>query len=203
MRKIQIMGLAIVAVFAFSAFAVSSAFAHEWLVNKVAVATEATVKQSGTLVLNDMGSKVSLECTGTGEGKVLAAGKDTVTAAKATGCIVLEGSCPTPSANPVHLPWNTELTTVGTELRDNITNSGAGEPGWTVTCLGIIKDECTGPSSTKITNNLTETPVDVTSTFDEGSAPAHCSLDAAGTKEGLVTGGLLTVAEGGVALEAS
>jgi hypothetical protein len=202
MRKLHLVGLALVAVFAFSAFVATSAFAHEWLVagKTVGAGEEFPVEQTGTLTLEDEGSGVGLECTGKGTGKVLSAAKDIVETATASTCKTIKGTCGTPNAVAVHLSWSTELETVGTELRDKVTNSGAGTPGWNVTCFGIIKDTCEGATSTKITVG-TGSPADVVSSFDTKSPQANCSVG--GAAKGKVLGELLTFSTEGLALEAS
>jgi hypothetical protein len=88
MRKIQILGLALFAVFAFGAMAASSALAAtgEWLVAKVAVTENLPAETEGLLFLiklispTNSGVLVKIDCEGIFDGTIGAAGKDTVTA---------------------------------------------------------------------------------------------------------------------------
>jgi hypothetical protein len=123
-------------------------------------------------------------------------------------------NCTTPEAWAVHLPWNTLAALIegiaGVEFADFITNGGAGNPGWYVTChnvpiLGTVSDECTTEIGvTKLSN---EAP-NVDATFEEaftvaaGLKLALCTASNAetGEVEGLITishegGGTLAVSE--------
>jgi hypothetical protein len=132
------------------------------------------------------GEEVTIECNGTDEGTVGPGSKDQLTKATATACKTLKGICESPVAHALHLPWNTTLETVGGEVRDKIENSGAGAPGWDVTCVvgGFIKveDECTGETTTAVAN----VSGGVALTFDAKSAKANCTRGGAG--EGSVLG---------------
>ena len=77
MRKIQLLGVAMLALFAFGASAVSASAAFllaEWLVGGVAVATELLVEISGELLLEDtkgaLGSPAMVLCSGIFDGWV-------------------------------------------------------------------------------------------------------------------------------------
>src|SRR6478609_4623133 len=82
MRKIQVLGLTLFAVFAVSAAVASAAFAGEWLEdnNPILAGEELPVDTEGTLILVNLtgaGSTavlVELECSGLFEGTVLAGG---------------------------------------------------------------------------------------------------------------------------------
>src|SRR6478609_8256367 len=81
MRKIQVLGLALFAVFAVSAAVASAAFAGEWLEdnNPIPAGEELPVDTEGTLTLVNLTGAggavlVELECSGLFEGTVLAGG---------------------------------------------------------------------------------------------------------------------------------
>jgi hypothetical protein len=207
MKKIHIIGIALVAVFAFSAFAAASAFAvSEWLVDgaPVLAGEKIHVEMTGTLILEDMGkgSPTTVECTGSGLGVVLNGGLDIQEEAVASSCKTLAGTCGTPLAVALNTPWTTEIVLVGAEFRDLITGGTGGEPGYEVTCFGIFHDSCVGKTSTGLENMSTETPADVLSIFTATLSEAgNCTLGGAG--EGLVVGEVLVQALEGLALAVS
>jgi hypothetical protein len=157
MRKFHMIGLALVAVFAFSAVAVANASAAEWLCKEGGVlkacAKVTKVDSEGTLTLSDKTvlGLIMVECSGTNEGTIGLGAADTITAvlnlAKTTTdilCTVTEGSniCGTAEAlvEAVHLPWSTTLTAAAV---DDLTTGGAGSPGWHIVCSNGTEDECT------------------------------------------------------------
>ncbi|MGD0452469.1 MAG: hypothetical protein ABSB69_02625 [Solirubrobacteraceae bacterium] len=165
--------------FALSATVASSAFALEWKLNKEAIKVATKTKSEGKLTLQDKGAKVKIECEGTDEGTVGPGVKDELTAAKASKCKTLEGTCEEPTAEPLGLPWKTSLVA---GPRDEI----EGKPGWKVVCkiAGIFKitDECTGATSTGISN----VAGGVDATFEEKSKNANCTVGGEG--QGVVRG---------------
>lgn len=212
MKKLHVIGLAIVAVFAFSAIAAASASAapYEWLVHSEPVPSTAPVHvelvtmAGEPLLLWDMHAKVDLDCTGSGLGIVFEK-FDVVEEATATHCEVLEGFCPSANATAANLPWLTELQgelkePIGTVV-DTLKADGKGAPGWNVVCAGIIEDTCTTEAGfTNNTNSEESGVADVKSEFPEAGAEATCSL---GGKEGLVVGNLLAIALEGLPLSIS
>jgi hypothetical protein len=202
MKKIQMMGLALVAVLAIGVVAASAASALEFLVSGVAVKSpeKVSVSLSGTLILEDMGkgSPTTIECTGTGTGVVEAAGKGLQETATATSCVTLAGTCASPLAKAIHLPWTTQIE----GERNLISSSGAGAPGYEVTCFGIIHDTCEGTTSVGLENMPTETPPDLLAIFSATlSEPGKCTIG--GVNEGLVIGEVLITAAGGLSLAIS
>jgi hypothetical protein len=185
--------------FAFSAFVASSAFAAEemeYLVSGEAVTTATNVTMTGKLVLEDMGSgAIAVECEGNGKGTVNSGGKASQTEATATGCKTVKGTCGSPNAKAVGLPWASTIDLSEGEPRSLFTG------GYTVTCFGIIKDECSGETSAKIENMSLETPPDLLLIFDAKTQPGNCSVGGVG--QGLVTGEILISAEGGLSLAIS
>jgi hypothetical protein len=85
MKKFQIMGVALVAVFAFCAFAAASAFAvnPEWLIGGVAVLAATSVQTLGKIRLADTKAPIigeaAVECEGILDGNVNSEGKDEIT----------------------------------------------------------------------------------------------------------------------------
>jgi hypothetical protein len=170
----------------------------------VEVKTAVASISEGELELEDSESSIGavrVKCTVVSEGTAGPEKKDTITSATLSSCKVVKGTCGSPTAVAVHLPWNTELTepTEG-EIRDNIKNSGSGLPGYTVTCTVIIKvkDTCEGETSTKITNNFSSSLVEAT--FEKKSPKATCSLSK--KVSGSVEGTLKTKSKSGVAIYA-
>jgi len=150
-RKIMMLGMSIVAVFAFAAVASASASAAaEWLHNGEPISTpQATTLTSSGLRLTDensglFGETVTVECDRTGTGTVGPGNQGRVTSVTLEKCHTVQGACgPSPTVSPANLPWNTELVEEGGQIRDRIRNSGAGNPGWTVSCSFGITDTCT------------------------------------------------------------
>jgi hypothetical protein len=203
MKKITKLGLALFAVLAFSAIATAAAFAtagEEWLVNSIAVPLGSTfkVEVNGTLLLEDMGkgSPTGILCEGKGKGIVSSDGTDLQETATATKCTTETGSCGSPNAVALNLPWETELVLSGTEIRDLI----KGKPGYEVTCFSVFHDKCEGETSVGELENMgAETPADVLFLFSATlSEPGTCQLGGAG--EGLIEGELLIFEPAGLSL---
>jgi hypothetical protein len=156
----------------------------------------------GELELEDSESTlgaVRLKCKVSSTGVVGPHSEDKIETASVTGCTVVKGTCGSPKAEAVHLPWNTELVEeTGGEFRDKIKNSGAGLPGYKVTCTVIIKvsDTCEAETSTGVANNLTEGLVEAK--FETKSGKAKCSLSK--KESGTVTGTLKTKTSSGAAI---
>lgn len=157
----------------------------EELTSKVAIKG----KDVGGLVFEDSGTGVSVKCEIAGEGGVGSGSADEVTSISASKCATVKGSCGSPKAKAVNLPWATELyekpeETEVVEVRDRISNA-AKNPGWEVECtvLGIkVKDVCTGEDNVEVEN----VSGGVDSIFDSRAPKANCSVGGAGT--GVVLG---------------
>jgi hypothetical protein len=158
MKKLQILGIALVAVFAFGVLVAASASAAptfllaEWLVNGVAIpeGTELATESTGTLELEDLKTLLGVsvvKCKGIMDGKVGFDGADTIAevlnAAKeligslSSGIALVceeagEKVCKEPLVWPLNLPWNTllELMEQGTEIffADLILAGASGNP---------------------------------------------------------------------------
>lgn len=172
MKKIHMVGLALVAVLAFGAMSVASASAAEWLTLGGAALTKAEAATTkGSLLLHNKkipalegGGELTVTCAGSFVGTVGPGAADTVTEVLGTKGEVNEVACEvTASTNsickagqkvvvkPVHLPWTTKLITVGTEIFDEAT--ATGNPGYGVTCVSIT-NTCTGLEESKFIKNL-------------------------------------------------
>jgi hypothetical protein len=213
MKKIHIVGLALVAVAAFFAVSVASASAApEWLVGGNPVTVLTSVTTTGLLTLTDLKASFlgasSVDCEGTLVGSVGAGGEDEITeiigsegkkytSANATlgatfiECKGVAGCEGNGLVWPIGLPWLTQLELSGTAIIDD-TKANAGEMGYAIECsiFGVKEeDSCTqalfAPSF--IENMATEN--DTLFLVAEENA-SHCSLsgensgDAAG--EGLI-----------------
>lgn len=187
MKKIHLIGLAAIAVLAFSALAVASASATTlvWLANGKKIEEALKSETVGEIELFNLetavGTKATVLCSGTFMGTVGPGGEDLITsvltlasegsveitlAAPLTTCTNVEG-CSKPQVAPVNLPWLTELELMEPKtgevlFLDIITSGGAGEPGWEIMCepLGILFEEtCTGTASSMLENDAAENDV--------------------------------------------
>jgi hypothetical protein len=156
MRKIHILGLAMFAVFAFSAFAASSTFAaegHEWLDNNLSIplGTTIAVDSEGALLLEDTDTGTAVECHGTNLGAVGSDGTDLIETITVNSCEFdsgKQGECLTLAENgvlvvePENLTWLTELvleTYLGVAtLSDMVESDGFGNPAWLVECTVLV-----------------------------------------------------------------
>jgi hypothetical protein len=192
MRKSQILGLALFAVFAFSAIMSAAAFAEsEWLLNGAPITAATEVLSEGELSLCDdkgglFGEDVCVKCSGLDKGTV-GPGKADVTQEVTglagekdiTNC-TNELNCPSPIlVEAENLPWTTEIVLNGTEFRDLI-GTAAKQPGYLVSCAGVV-DLCEGHATVTLTNE----PGGVLATFANLEV-ATCTRGGAG--QGLVTG---------------
>lgn len=158
MRRLHLLGLVLVAVFAFAASAAASALAAppptllaEWLWNGVAVNAELLVDTEGELLLEDVKLATDVLCSGILDGWVNANGEDLVTAVlnlageeigvPLTGLAlecVNDKSCENPLVWPDNLSWPTLLELI--ELEPGVWSFvdlilGAG---WDVECMSIL-----------------------------------------------------------------
>jgi len=199
MRNIKVWGLAFSAMFLISGLAVASASAHEWTLNGAPITTAVATTGSGKLTLTDtngfFGSTVSVTCTGTTTGTAGPGAVDTTSTVTVSSCTTDEGTCGSPSATAVDLPWKTELSTVNGVVRDTIRADGNGQPGYAVTCTvgGFrITDTCKSErGQPKVTLNTSPVPIE----FDAESGTADCTNGGAGA--GHVRGSLTVSSKSG------
>jgi hypothetical protein len=181
MKRFQLLGVALVAVFAFGALVVASASAlptfllAEWLVGGNPITAELHVDIVGELLLEDEKAlgliKAKVLCSGLLEGSMGLTGEDLITklfdllgneinkTALTEAGLVCENqeNCPEPLVWAINLPWNTllELMEENNEVffADLISSGGGGNPGWYVWCMGTnTVDTCEAAEGvTKIT----------------------------------------------------
>jgi hypothetical protein len=212
-RKIQILGLALCAVFAFGAVVAASAFAAspEWLLEGKPIVTADLVETTGALTLDVLVVgilAVALDCSGIFVGTVGPGAADLITevlnsAKEPTSSTPLTGlalSCEVLTSALkecgnvgelaevwlVKLPWVTELLLNGT----TITDMSPAAAGYDVLCPGGKENLCEG---TVVNSTLTnEASGDVLGVFSEAEEQ-HCVIGGAH-----ISGNGLTVAvEGG------
>jgi hypothetical protein len=232
MRKFRLLGLMLLAVFAFGAVAAMSASAvefllAEWLAAGVSVTGELLVQSPGELLLESsppLIGKVDVLCSGILDGFLLENGEDLITEVLSLGGVAtgtpLTGTaiactnvekCPEPLVWPVHLPWLTLLELMEDPAGTSffvvlILPDGAGNPGWEVECMiGGASEECTSPEGVFEVMNETTTS---TALFSEaitelaGLKLANCTV--AGNEKGIVEGeGLIEDPAGGNPITAS
>jgi hypothetical protein len=116
-----------------------------------------------------------IKCEGTSEGKVETEGKSEVETMSVSSCKTTEGTCGTPSAKALNLPWTGTLSEpVSKEVREELTGSGGG-PGWEITChetSGERKIVCTASKSSA---EITDTEKDYEAEFDENTPETTCT----------------------------
>jgi hypothetical protein len=166
---------------------------YEWL-----TLTEAeTISGTSTVELEDSAEisgalriKCGAEISETLENET----EGTITGLELNTCKVVKGTCESPTAKAINLPWKTELTETGSEYRDDIQSDGSGTPGYVITCSGSLKveDKCEfGTASVGLVNISTEGLVEAK--FDASSGKATCNhgekcptRSATGTIEGSI-----------------
>ena len=207
MKKLHIIGLALVAVFAFAAISVATASAEttllaEWLAGGTQVSENTAATNEGELLLEDMGTGTDVSCSGKFVGTIGLSGVDSITLVEdlegkdnSLNCVITaKGACEEANGSlitvvPVNLPWATLLYLMadGTFL-DEISSSGAGAPGYLVECkaLGIkVDDTCSGATQT-VETNVTGAVEGAFSENETTTPPGNCTIG--GSKQGLVVG---------------
>jgi hypothetical protein len=202
MRKIHILGFALLAVFAFGASVVSSAFAVEllqYLVNGATVALATSVNvvilpEGNKLKLEDTSQGVGVEClpAETSLGFVLSNGEGETTTASCASVTVVKGSCPEATVEAVNLPWTTALSEPTANVFEGaLKSSVAAGPGWLVLCtvLGIdVDDICTTQNGKVLLTNEADGLIHVEFMTPAQTEKANCSVGSkkeVGTVEGL------------------
>jgi hypothetical protein len=209
MKKIHILGVALVAALAFGAIAVSSAFAEtpEWLLNGKPVESLVATTSEGEVTLDNqkviLFGHVEVKCSGILDGNVNLGGVDEVTKVLSlitkleitelggeTGleCVNIL-NCPEPLVFPVKLPWATKLATI---LQDILANAG-----WSVVCMGNgLEGSCEGKGTLNLTNG-TEGVVAEFNLEEEELEKTGATCTQGGEDAGFVQGTGTIVAEGG------
>jgi len=153
------------------------------------------VMGSGTLTLadnNTLAGKSEVECSGTTTGTIGPGKYDRVESIHISKCTLKKVCENIETVKILNLPWQTELTEKGGQVRDTI-REVSGEPGLSFTCktiLGTQTDECVTEAgkegSTTVTNETTHGYV--LGEFGQ-TAKAKCSEGGAGSGE---VGGIIT-----------
>jgi len=215
MKKHHILGLALLAVFAFSAILAVSASAAEtllaeWLVNGAVITALTSTETTGKLLLEDekvpIAGKVAVVCEGILDGSVGPNGEDEITEVLTlAGVLVTKEkplSCPSQTACegpgsvfPVGLPWHTLLILEEVGLFKDIVRQATA--GYEVTCkvFGISStDKCTAleNSGGKVSN----TGTDVVLTPEAILPNGNCSLGGNGAGKIQVIEGLIATLTG-------
>ncbi|MGN6373597.1 MAG: hypothetical protein ACTHM1_11525 [Solirubrobacteraceae bacterium] len=155
MRKIQILG-AFIAVLAFSALAVASAGATQWLFKNEAIKTAHASNSTGTIDLIKAGGSLGagdVKCKGEFVGTVGPGAADEITEVvngtekNLVQCERVSGFCFSPVMHALKLPWKTELVLVEGVTWDKIIG---GE--YEFSCV-IGNVACKGEEKTKFLKN--------------------------------------------------
>jgi hypothetical protein len=162
MKKKHILGLSLLAVFAFSAIAAASAFAEspEWLINEKAVEANTATLTVGEITLTELegplGVHAGVLCSGDLDGTVGAAGVDLVEkllaleteteivflAENGLSCVNVENcSGGTPLVWAEGLPWDSVLVLSAGVMLDVVLNA-AYEVDCVNSLVGLLEDLC-------------------------------------------------------------
>jgi hypothetical protein len=172
MKKIYLVGLALIGVFGLSA---TSAFGvtTEWLVkqNQIAAGGSVATETIGELLLihlpgGILSPEVKVLCSGIFDGFIYPGGQDRIekllsltgveiTLANLLACTDDLTTCPTPLVAPEHLPWLTQLELMEPKpgevvFLDLFVASGTTFPSYAVQCMGVFGEpevECEGETS--------------------------------------------------------
>jgi hypothetical protein len=188
MRKIHLLGLTLLAVFAFSVVAAASASALEWLVKGLTFAGSLPVETTGSLKLIHLKGgflepEVVIECAGTFDGTIEggAAGLGTVTEllesaghavtlTNQLSCTSVVGPCTagTILVAPENLPWLTTLEAMATSNLDLFSSAGSGKPAYEIECTALGSKHvtlCEGETSASLELMGTAMPFELLGIF--------------------------------------
>lgn len=168
MRKIYVLGLALLSVFALS---VASASANEpalWLVKGAEFTGELAVDIEGLLELENLSRGITIDCEGVLVGTITGGSSDgsitevldlaekVVNSANPLACATVSGACEAPLVFAENLPWLTtlELMTTPSELFLVLLSSSSGnagtQPAYAIDCLVftiLFEELCEGETS--------------------------------------------------------
>jgi hypothetical protein len=222
-KKFQLVGVALVAVFAVLGMAVALASAApvfllaEWLINGVAIAagtTHPTDSEGSEILFEEtiLGIKIDVLCSEIFDGTVGANGADMITellalaggaAISLTNALLCTNSanCPEPLVVWINLPYKTTLELMeeeGNFFADLFEGTG-GAPGFEFECMGSgASDTCSNNLALQVTNEGTNVDSLFSDAFNTLAGLQLGNCITAGEKA-LVTEGLTTVllTEGG------
>jgi hypothetical protein len=203
MRTIKSLTTALAMLIAFGALAAPGAFAHEWRKNGLVLTKAVEVEWKSTITLKNTKSNYVLECTMNHKGAVGPLAHSEITSItgelgeKKIPCrVVTPGGICSQSAEieALHLPWASELTTIGGELRNQLTTSATE---WKLYCKASgekFTDFC-GVSSTTAMHNFSHGVEEI---YDSKSPETDCltgiGLRTTGVEIPLTEVGILSVA---------
>jgi len=191
----------LLAAIALSAFASSSAWANEWLVDGASVpfTAKADTELSGTMDIADTRFGLAFECVINGLA-LLWEKFGEIDEFKAASCKIVKGACGSPTMAFNHLPWELEVESNSEAFKLKF-SAGTKAPSIQIACNGFIEDTCTWESLTPTAENMPlETPADVLTIFNQGST-GTCTVG--GLSSGELAGDLLVAALEGLRLELS
>jgi hypothetical protein len=225
MKKRHLIGVALVAVFAFAALTAASASAvtfllAELLVGGLPVTAELNVEGTGETELEEtiLGLKVVVLCSGIFDGTITTDGRGKVSellsltgtaislsplSGTALACTGDSNCGATAEVWAINLPWNSvvELMEEGTEVffAGLGLSSGAGDPGYEILCANGTSDTCTVKEgvgdATNEGNNVDGTASEA---FTELAGLKLGNCVTAGSETALATGlGTLSLTGGG------
>jgi hypothetical protein len=202
MKKIHILGVAVVAMLAFGVVGAVSASAAtlQWLAEGKAIVAALASEAKGELLQETnngagLGIHVGYLCSGIFDGTVGPGAEENISgmftltgvtvtlAAPILNCVV-DQNCTEPEVSPVNFPWLGHLELMGTEAAplflDALESGGQGSPGWEITCLILgttVTEVCTGGGGANLTNDVAEK--DVLAIFED--EVFNCSIGGNGT----------------------
>jgi hypothetical protein len=139
MSALLTLGLAFIAALALTTVAAAAASAApEWLDNGFPISSRVTVTQKGILLVTDLRAGIAVECTVTGSGSVGPGAEGEQGAITAVACTTVKGSCSSPHAEWLEVPWSTRLGEFGGKVKNQIVVKSA----WRIKCNGINTDTC-------------------------------------------------------------
>jgi hypothetical protein len=217
MKKIQILGLALVALFAFSAASATSALAvSKFLWNNAEITALLFVKIAPTealLLLEDMNAtgKPDVLCNGIIDGKIEAGGvsgfiEEILTSgglneSNTVSCVSDNGTCEgAVLVTATNLPWHVEVELVAGRFLLHFLTEAGKEPGYLTDCLTfggliLVEDRCEGLTNALLANEAGGLLAEF-SENEEITPATKCTVG--GEKQGLLLGdGFITDTEGG------
>lgn len=166
-----------------------------------------TLIKGSKFTFTEPAMETTVQCEDTGKGIAGPGTLGEITKWEASNCTYIKaGLCEgTPTVEPANLPWHSELITTSGKVREMFVNTGAGAPGFKVTCKAFgskFTDECSGSLTASPTNSTTG----VTAAFE--ATGLKCTL---GTNTGKLEGsqkleaqyGLLSAVNGAEAVKLS
>jgi hypothetical protein len=164
MKKIHVLGIALIATVAFGVVGAVSASAAtvEWLAGGAPISAALAVETTGSLTLGStnglgLGIKAAILCVGVSIGTVGPGAEDLTTEVLNTAltsstlsCVSVETCEGNSELRAVDLPWLTIIKEdSSTEFLDVVESGGKGNPGWEIKCktaLGTVTETCTAAS---------------------------------------------------------